>query len=224
MAKRVEFQWSAGTAQGEVVEPKGNEKVPAVVLIQEYWGVNDHIRSLLDRLAAAGFLAIAPDLYDGKITKSADEAGALMNSLDWPKAVGYIDGAAKWALAQPRCNGKVGVMGFCLGGALTIASSTQSKVFSAAVSFYGMPPFDKTHWENISAPLQAHVATHDQWVTVESANRVKDKLTSLGKSVEMHTYDANHAFVNDTRPEVHDPVAAKQAWDRATAFLHAHVG
>jgi len=148
----------------------------------------------------------------------------MMQALDWTKAIGYIDGAAKFALENPRSNGKVGIMGFCMGGALTFASAAQLPEFSAVVPFYGLPPFDKTPWENVRAPIQAHFAKIDQWATTAGGNQIKDKLTSLGKSMELYVYDAEHAFANDTRPEVHNPAATKQAWDRATTFLHAHLG
>jgi carboxymethylenebutenolidase len=222
--KRVKFESPAGTAEGEVAEPAGSGKAPAVVLIQEYWGVNDHIRSLASRLAAAGFLVIAPDLYEGKTTKSADEAGKLMQSLDWAKAIAFIDGAAKYALAHPRSNGKVGVIGFCMGGALALASAARLSEFAAVVPFYGVPPLEQTPWEKLRAPVQAHFSATDQWASPASAEAVKSKLASHGTPMELHIYDAGHAFMNDTRPEVHDPTEAKKAWDRATAFLHSHLG
>jgi carboxymethylenebutenolidase len=223
MAQRVDFETRSGAhAQGELVEPAGSDKAPAVVLIQEWWGVNDHIRSLLDRLAAAGFVAFAPDLYDGRSTKDATQAGEWMRSLDWTAAIDKIAGAARYLQKHPRSNGKVGVIGFCMGGALTFAAATQVPEFDAAVPFYGVP--GSADYSKVRAPIQAHFAERDEWATLAAGEKIREQVQSHGGSMELCTYDADHAFVNDTRPEVHNPEAAKLAWERSLAFLHRHLG
>lgn len=211
MSKRVSFS----NIEGELAEPAGDGKAPAIVLIQEWWGVNDHIRSLVDRFAKDGFLVVAPDLYHGKTTKDAGEAGKMMQALDTMQAVKEIGAAVAYLKEHPRSNGKVGVTGFCLGGALTLASACHVSGLSAAVSFYGIPPADKVDYAKATIPVQMHVAKKDGWVTPEKAEEVKAQL----KNAELFLYDADHAFVNDTRPEVYDAAAAKQAWDRAVAFF-----
>lgn len=225
MAQRVEFHTRNGArAEGELVEPTGSGKAPAVVLIHEWWGVNDHIRSLLDRLAAAGFLAMAPDLYHGKVTRDPKEAEKLMRALDWSKAIDEIAGAARYLLNHPRSNGKVGVIGFCMGGALSFAAATQIPEFAAVVPFYGVPPASQADWSKVRAPIMAHFARRDQWASVDSARDIQAQLQAHGQSMELHVYDADHAFMNDTRPEVYNPTAAKLAWERTVAFLHRHLG
>lgn len=220
MTTRVSFKSKSGSdVSGELAEPSGSGKAPAVVLIQEYWGVNDHIRDLVGRLAKEGFLVLAPDLYHGKVTTDATEAGKWMTELDTLKAVDEIAGAARFLEAHPRSNGKVGVVGFCLGGALALASGCHVSGLSAVVSFYGMPPAEKVDYAKVTAPVIMHVAKKDQWVTVEKAEAIKKQFTDRGHPIELHVYDADHAFANDTRPAVYDPANAKLAWDRSVAFF-----
>jgi carboxymethylenebutenolidase len=194
-----------------------------VVLIQEWWGVNDHIRDLTERMAKEGFVVLAPDLYHGKVTKDATEAGKLMTELDTLKAVGEIAGAVAFLKEHPRSNGKVGVMGFCMGGALSFASACHIDGLGAVVPFYGIPPAEKVDYKKVTAPIMTHVAKKDQWVTVAKAEAVKKEIESNGHSCELHVYDADHAFANDTRPEVHDPANTKLAWERTVAFFKKHL-
>lgn len=203
-------------------EPTGSEKCPAVVLIQEWWGINDHIRSLADRLAKEGFLVLAPDLYHGKVAKDASEAGKMMTELDTLQAVREIGDAVKTLKAHARSNGNVGVIGFCMGGALSLASACHVEGLCAAVPFYGLPPAEKVDYAKVTVPILMHVAKKDQWVTVEKAEALKKELESLGKKITLEIYEADHAFVNDTRPEVYDEKSAKLAWDRSIAFLKKH--
>ena len=224
MTKRVSFTGEKGAAaEGELAEPSGDGRGPAVVLLQEWWGLNDHIRDLCERLAREGFLVLAPDLYRGKVTKDAGEAERLMKELDTLAAVDTIAGAVAFLRGHPRGNGKVGVTGFCMGGALSFASACHIGGLGAVVPFYGVPPADKVDYARVTAPIQFHVARRDYWVTVDKAEAVKKELEGHGKSVEVHVYEADHAFVNDTRPEVHDPASAKLAWERAVAFLKRHL-
>lgn len=205
---------------GELALPEGSGKGPAVVVVQEWWGLNDHIRSLLRRLASAGFVAIAPDLYHGKTTRDPDEASRLMTELDTLRAVREIGAAAAFARAHARSNGHVGVMGFCLGGALTLASACHLEQIGAAVAFYGIPPADKVDYARVTAPVLMHVARRDQWVTVEKATQVKEQIEKAGKaSVRLDVYDADHAFCNDTRPDVFHAEAASIAWTRSLDLL-----
>ena len=225
MATRESFKAkSGGEASGEIALPAGEGKAPAVVLLQEWWGVNDHIRSLLGRLAEAGFIAFAPDLYHGKVARDAETAGKMMGELDWAKAMDEIAGAAAFLAAHPRSSGKVGVTGFCMGGALTLAATTHVPQFAAAVAFYGVPGPGKADWSKVKAPIQAHFAARDEWAKPALAEEIKKELESRGQKMELHIYDADHAFVNDTRPEVHNPEAAKLAWKRMVDFFHHHLG
>jgi carboxymethylenebutenolidase len=225
MTTKVDFNAKSGAAAtGELALPDGTGKAPSIVLLQEFWGVNDHIRSLADRFAKAGFLVLAPDLYHGKVTKSADEAGKLMQELDGRRAMDDIAGAVAFLSAHPRSNGKIGVTGFCMGGAYTLAATSAIPEVAAAVSFYGIPPADRLDFARMKAPILKHVARRDQWVTPERAEEIKQKVDAHHGSMRLELYDADHAFVNDTRPEVYAPDAAKLAWERTIAFFHQHLG
>ena len=195
--------------------PAGGDKPPAVVVVQEWWGVNEQIQSVAQRFADAGFVALVPDLYHGQVAKNAEEAGRMMKALDHAKAVQEIAGAV--AFLRDRSNGKVGVTGYCLGGALAFASAVNIRGLAAVVPFYGLP--GDLDWSKIDAPVQAHFSKHDQWATVSGAQKIK---AAVKVPMELHVYDAQHAFCNDRRPEVYHPEAAKQAWDRAVAFLRSH--
>jgi len=222
--KRVTFKSKTGSdVEGELSEPTGAAKAPAIVLLQEWWGVNDHIRDLVGRLSREGFLVLAPDLYHGKTTKSADEAGKLMTELDTLNAVQEIAGAVHFLKEHARSTGKVGVTGFCMGGALSLASACHVAGLGAVVPFYGIPPAEKVDYTKVTAPISMHVAKKDQWVTPEKAEAVKKAVEAGGHAMELHVYDADHAFVNDTRPEVHDAANAKLAWDRMVAFFKKHL-
>jgi carboxymethylenebutenolidase len=202
--------------------PKGNERHPAVIVIHEWWGVNEQIKAIVDRWAALGFVALAPDLFHGHVVpigKSA-EAQAAMNKLDFTKAVDEIVAAVALLNGHPRSTGKVAVTGYCMGGALTMATACNVRGLAALVPFYGIPPGGD--WSKIDAPVQAHFALHDDWATVDSAKTVQKAIADHGGKMELFTYDAHHAFCNDHRPEVYSATAAQQAWDRAVAFVRAH--
>lgn len=202
--------------------PKGDGRHPAVVIIHEWWGVNDQIRSLADRWAEAGFIALAPDLYHGKVIEigKADQAQAAMSALDFGRAVQEIGAAVARLQKDPRSTGKVAVTGYCMGGALTLATACNVAGLSAAVPYYGMPP--GADWSKVTAPVQGHFAQHDDWATVDGAKKIQAALAEHGKQMELHVYDAQHAFCNDRRPEVYNAAAAKQAWERTLAFVRKH--
>jgi carboxymethylenebutenolidase len=225
MAHKVEFNAKGGAAaSGELSLPEGSGKAPGLVLVQEWWGVNDHIRALVDRFAKAGFVVLAPDLYHGTVTRDAGEASKLMQELDGQRAMSDIAGAVAYLLAHPRVNGKVGITGFCMGGAYTFAATSAIPEIAAAASFYGIPPLERLDFAKMKAPILAHVARRDQWVTPEKAESLAKQINAHGGSAQVELYDADHAFVNDTRPEVYAPEAAKLAVDRTVAFLHQHLG
>ena len=224
MTTTVRFGAKGGSeVAGEIAEPSGSAKAPSVVLIQEYWGINAHVKSLVDRLAKEGFLVVAPDLYHGKIAKDASEAGKLMTALDTLVAVKEIAAAAAYLKEHPRGNGKVGVIGFCLGGALAFAAACHVEGLSAVVPFYGVPPADKVDYGKVTAPILAHFAKNDEWASVDKAQAIKKQIEATGTSMQLEVYDAGHAFVNDTRPEMFRPEAARDAWSRMLAFFRRHL-
>ncbi len=212
------------TSRTTVAIPEGPGKHPAVVLVQEWWGINAHIRSLTDRLAKEGFLTLAPDLYHGTIAKDAAEAERLMKALDTSAALEDIAAAVTTLKQDPRSNGKVGVIGFCLGGALAFAAACHIEGLSAVVPFYGTPPAAKVDYTKVTAPILAHFGAKDDFAKASNAQAIKAELDRLGKPIRLEIYDAGHAFMNDSRPEAFDAESAALAWSRTIAFLKEHLG
>lgn len=217
MTERVKIPSSTGDLSGVLVVPAGDAKAPGVVVLQEWWGINDQIQAAAQRWADAGFVAVVPDLYHGKLAKTADEAGQMMNALDFGKAVQEIGAAAAFLRAHPRSTGKVAVTGYCMGGALAFATAVNVRDLAAVVPYYGLP--GDLDWSKIDAPVQAHFATIDEWATVAGAQKIKDAVKA---PMELHVYEAQHAFANESRPEVHDAAATKLAWERTLAFVREH--
>ena len=223
MGKMISFpRSSGGTEQGYLAEAK-DPKAPGVVVIQEWWGVQGQIKSVCDRLAEAGFTALAPDLYGGKVIPYHDSAAAnaAMGSLDFRKAT---DEAVRGAVKHLAARGaKVGLTGFCMGGAVTVIGAVHIPEIAAAVTFYGLPPESVAAAKDVRVPLQCHFAAQDEWVTPAAAADFEKKLKAAGKKFEVHRYPGHHAFMNSDRKEVHDAAAAKQAWDRCIAFFKKHL-
>ena len=224
MSEKVTFPGPDGVSvRGTLTLPTGTGRAPAIVLVHEWWGLNAHIDSLATRLAAEGFLVVAPDLYHGVSTADPAEASRLMNALDTHAAVAEIGAAASFVRAHERATGKVGIAGFCLGGALAFASACQVRGLSAVVPFYGIPMPEKVDYSGVEAPILAHFAIKDGWITQEKVRSLEDTLKELGKDIRFESYAADHAFVNDTRKELYDPENAKLAWERTVAFFHHHM-
>jgi carboxymethylenebutenolidase len=230
MGNMVTFNRPDGKAvQGYLAEPAHAAGAPAIVVIQEWWGLNDQIRSVADRLALAGFQALVPDLYRGKATVEEEEAHHLMTGLDFGDAASQdIRGAVQFLKTRAS---KVGVTGFCMGGALTLLALTQSPEVDAGVVWYGCPPLDYIDASKIRAPLQGHWGTQDEFFKIETVDALEDKLTAAGVKFDFHRYLARHAFANETAvgpgriaATQYDPVWAQQAWDRALHFFGKHLG
>jgi len=220
MGERVQFPSNSHTCSGYFAG-----KGPAVVVIQEWWGLVPHIEDVVDRFAGEGFSAIAPDLYHGKTTKSPDEAGKLLMELDADRAEREIAGAGQWLLQRPECTSKTyGVVGFCMGGALAQYTATKEANVSAAVSFYGGFRKLPIEWKGLRGPLLLIYAEHDQGVPPEQGRQLEQQLKALGKEVEVVVYPgARHAFFNDTRKEVYKADAAADAWRRTLDLFRRNV-
>lgn len=190
---------------------------PGVIVLQEWWGLNDHIKAIVDRFDADGYNALAPDLYRGEVTTDPDEASHKMDTLDFQEAV-HQDVAAALVYFK-TINPTVAIMGYCMGGALAIASGARLGGFSGVVAFYGVPPIEFADPAQITAPFQAHFATQDKWITPDVAKNLETYMRAGGRLPEMHHYDADHAFCNSTRPEVYNEAAAELAWERMIDFF-----
>ena len=220
----IEFRSNGGTAEGYLSLPESG-RGPGVVVIQEWWGLVPHIESVADRLAGEGFVALAPDLYHGERAASPDEAGKLMMALDIERAEKDLRGAINFLLAHPAVNSeKVGTVGFCMGGVLSLYAASANEQVGACVVFYGIHPKVNPPLERLRAPVLGFYAERDQFVPPPAARELEAKLKSLGKQAEFHIYPGtDHAFFNDTRPEVYDAEAASDAWRRTIAFFREHL-
>jgi carboxymethylenebutenolidase len=222
MAQRVTFPAASGEATGVLFTPDGTERRPGVVIIHEWWGVNDQIQSIAQKWANEGFVAVVPDLYDGLVVPIQDAAAAeaAMKKLDFARAIQQITGAVAFLKDHTRSTGKVSVTGYCMGGALSFATATTVPGLASVVPFYGLPPGGD--WSRVDAPIQAHFALEDDWATVDGGKAIQDAITKHKHVMELHVYAAKHAFCNDQRPDVYNADACAQAWDRAVSFVRTH--
>ena len=219
MGKIVKFDRpDGGQTSGYLATAAANQ--PGVIVIQEWWGLNDQICGVVDRLARAGYNALAPDLYKGQVTQDPDEAGHMMSGLDFPDATHQdIKGAVQHLAAD---SSKVAVMGFCMGGALTIASTVHIPECSAGICFYGIPPKEFSDPKNIRVPFQGHFANQDDWCTPTAVDEVENTLQKSNTTHEIFRYDAAHAFFNE-QSDAYDVSAQRDAWKRLTTFLEQHL-
>ncbi|MFM0341743.1 dienelactone hydrolase family protein [Paraburkholderia fungorum] len=210
--------------QGYLAKPQKLEGAPAIVVIQEWWGLNDQIRGVADRYARSGYLALVPDLFRGKSTVEEEEAHHLLDGLDFGDASSQdVRGAVQYLKQHSE---RVGVTGYCMGGALTLLALCQIPEVSAGAVWYGFPPLDYIDAAKINAPVLGHWATQDAFFAAETVDALETKLTGAKVDFEFHRYLAHHAFANETavgpgrisRTQF-DPVWAQQAWDRTLTFF-----
>ena len=222
--QNVSFASGEGTAHGYLARPASG-RGPGLVVIQEWWGLTDHIADLVDRFAAQGFVALAPDLYGGTTTHDADRAARLMRELPVERATRDLAGAVDHLLADEGVTSQaVGAVGFCMGGGfvLTLAAQQGERV-AAAVPFYGMIG-GEVDLAGLRAAVQGHFAEHDRMIPLEAVDALAQRLRDeAGVEPEIHVYDAHHAFLNDANPATYDADSAREAWDRAVTFLREHV-
>ncbi len=230
MGTMVSFQRPDGqSVQGYLAVPAAGTNAPAVVVIQEWWGLNAQIRGVADRLAAACYQALVPDLYRGQSTVEAEEANHLMTGLNFGEAASQdVRGAVQYLKARAP---KVGITGFCMGGALTLLSLCQSPEADAGVVWYGCPPLEYIDASKIRVPVMGHWATQDAFFKIETVDALETKLSEGKVDFEFHRYLAHHAFANETAvgpgriPATQfDAVWAQQAWDRTLRFFGRTLG
>jgi carboxymethylenebutenolidase len=224
MARPESFRSTKGTKrEGVRSDPAGPSKTGTVVVIQEWWGISPFIKSLCDRLADAGFVAFAPDLFHGLLPANKDEAAKAMSALDKAGAIEEVADAIAHLAGDPRSNGKVAVVGFCLGGALTFGASCNLTGMAAAVPFYGLPDLPMEAYVRVRIPVQAHFAKTDDWAKPSVAEEIQKRIRGAGGAMDLFVYDAGHAFMRTTDPETFEPKSAQTAWDRMIPFLAQHL-
>jgi carboxymethylenebutenolidase len=225
MGEMIEFASNGTNGQGYLAKPAGGTG-PGLVVFQEWWGLVPHITDLCDRFAASGFVALAPDMYRGEKTKEPDEAGKLMMAMNLERAAKDMSGAVDAVLAASG-GSKAGVTGFCMGGGLALVlACLRNDAVAAVAPFYGLVPWPEFQpdYSRLNAAVQGHYAELDGYFGPAAVHDLEATLRGLGKSVEMFIYDGcDHAFFNDTRPEVYNAEAAKLAWDRTVAFFRSQL-
>ena len=229
MGRTVNFKRPDGKdVVGYLAEPAQGAAAPGMVVIQEWWGLNDQIRGVADKMAAAGYRALVPDLYRGKVALQANEAEHLMNSLDFGDAAGQdVRGAVQYLKGSGSA--KVGVTGFCMGGALTLLAAVNVPEADAGVIWYGFPPLEYVDAAKIKKPLMGHWAIEDAAFPIAKVDELEKMLTAANVKFEFHRYPAKHAFANETADSKnlamikYDPAAAELAWRRTMDFLAKHI-
>lgn len=192
-----------------------------VLVLQEWWGLVPHIRAIADRFAEAGYVALAPDLYHGEQTSSPDAAGRLFMALNIEQTAHDLEAAASYLLQHEAVTGsKLGAIGFCMGGQLALLAATVSQSIGAVVDFYGIHPNVKPDFTKLAASVLGIFGEQDTFVPLEAVQALEAAIQQAGGSIETHIYpNADHAFFNDTRPEVFNSTAAADAWQRTLRFL-----
>lgn len=223
MGKKIAFASNGGTCEGYLAVPESGSG-PAVIVIQEWWGLVGHITSIADRFAAVGFIALAPDLYHGVIAKEPDHAMKMLMGLAMDKAALDIAGAAKYLSERDDVSGKgIGAVGFCMGGSLALWSATLSPEIIATVAFYPGLPWARMspEWQNYSGKsAQIHCSESDGTSTAPGIQEAVKAIRSSGGDTQTFDYPGtHHAFFNDDRPEVYDEAASALAWDRTVTFF-----
>jgi carboxymethylenebutenolidase len=222
----VEFAGNGSPLPGYLAQPEGEGTHPGVVVIQEWWGLNDHIKDVTERFARAGYVALAPDLYRGEVAAEPDDARRLAMALERPKAIVDIQGAVDYLHGLPQvAPKKIGVIGFCMGGGLAMMMSFMGEKLGAVVVFYGGGiKMDDENAPQVSAPVLGIFGELDGGIPVDQVRANESKLKEYGKTVEFHVYpNAPHAFFNDTRPHIYKHEAAEDAWEKTLAWFSKYL-
>lgn len=222
MGEIVSFKSNGSMGSGYLADGGG----PGVIVIQEWWGLVPHIKDVADRFAAEGFTALAPDLYRGEAASEPDEAGKLMMGLKLDRAGKDLSGAVDFLQGRTG-KSKVGVVGYCMGGGLTLTLACQRPdAVAAAAPFYGVIPWAEAQpdWSAITAVVEGHYAENDAFASPEAARALEADLKGRGKTATFHIYPGtDHAFFNDERPDVFNAAAAATAWSRVLALFRANL-
>jgi carboxymethylenebutenolidase len=220
--KMVDFPSNGGTTRGYLATP-GSGQGPGILVIQEWWGLVGHIKSVADRFAAEGFTALAPDMYHGQTASEPDGAGKLFMALNIAQAEKDLRGAASY-LAQQSSSQKIGAVGFCMGGQLALFAATVNPNVGATVNFYGIHPNVKPDYSKLSGPVLGLFAENDSFVNPTVARALDVEIKAKGKQSEIHIYpNVDHAFFNDENTAAYHKASADDAWRRTVGFFRQHL-
>ncbi|MDQ1585618.1 MAG: carboxymethylenebutenolidase [Actinomycetota bacterium] len=227
MGDMVSYPSNGDTCDAYLALPESGSG-PGVIVIQEWWGLVDHVRDVADRFAAEGFVALAPDFYHGAKTGEPDEAQRLLMGMAMDRAAKDIQGSARYLASRPEITGDgVGVVGFCMGGSLALWTGALADEVKVAVGFYPAIPWEKMQptWGNYSGKAaMIHASEEDGTSKAEGVQQAVRGIESAGGTVEVFDYPGTqHAFFNDQRPEVHDKAASGAAWQRTVDLLKRHL-
>jgi len=223
-AKMIEFPSNGQTTPGYLAMPDDGGKHPAIVAIQEWWGLAPHIKDVVERFAREGFITLAPDLYHGLVAEEPDEARKLAMGLDRNRAVFEIVAAVQYLKAmdavQPK---KIGVVGWCMGGGLSLSTAASSRDVGAAVAFYGRP-LEASDTAKLVSPVLGLYAESDQSIPPKAVRAFEQELKAHNITHEVHIYPgAQHAFFNETRPHIYHAEAARDAWARTLEWFRKYL-
>ncbi len=224
----VQYPSEGVTVRAYLVGEKGNANRPAIIVVQEWWGLNDHMKDIATRYAKEGYIAIVPDLYSrlgNKVTKSPDEAGKLMGMLKQEDGLKDLQATIAYLKTVPEVDAaRIGVTGFCMGGSYALMLPCVNSSIKAAVPFYGQVPNPDTPLQKLACPVLYIYGEDDGWITKADVQRLANALKKYDKAGEIKTYPgAPHAFFNNTRQDVYKQVEAKDAWARTLAFFKKHL-
>jgi carboxymethylenebutenolidase len=221
----VEYPTNGETGQGFLAAPQGEGPFPGIIVVQEWWGLDDHIKDVVQRLANEGFVALAPDLYHGKVTKEPGEAQKLMMSLNMGQATKELTKATDYLASRPEVEGRgIGAIGFCMGGGLALNLACESPHIRAAAPFYGTNPNPVDKVQNLRGPVFAVYAEHDNFAGESIRRQLEEALNQYDVRHEIQVYPSTqHAFFNNTRAEVYNHEAADDAWRRAVSLFRENL-
>src|SRR5688572_28555639 len=223
MGGMIEYRANGDKAQGYLARPDTGGVGKGIIVLQEYWGLTDHIKDVCERFAKLGYTALAPDLWDGKLTTDPDEAFRMLMALDIEAFAKKLSGAMA-ALHAHGASGKVAVIGFCMGGQLAVYAGTVLPDHVAAViDFYGIHPKVTPDYGKLQAPVLGVFAEQDTFVTPAAGEKMKQEIEARGGSMTTYVYPAGHAFFNDARPETYHEESATDAWEKVKDFLSRHL-
>lgn len=225
-SEMTEFRTNGSKTAGYLARPEGDGPFPGVIVIQEWWGLNDNIKDIAGRFAREGFVAFAPDLYHGDMTTEPDEAMKMMMALDIPRASHELVKAAEYLAGQPFVKSTgLGAIGFCMGGGLAFTLATDSPLIKAVAPFYGAAPDPIDKVQNLQGPAFIVYAENDAWFGQDVRDKVQQALTEHNKPHEIKVYPGtHHAFFNDTHTDgTHDPAASADAWQKVIELFRANL-